>query len=140
MSELIMKKQHNRKKANKAIVSTCTYRELQQRCKQYGLRAVGKRNVLAARLERYDKGTTTSADYNKSAKVTVQHSTSYRDAQATIRYWCENLVGFVPSCKRTGWSNLQTIAQELLEADAINRTHNTCGSEHKRFVQLLQAM
>ena len=140
MSELILKKQTKRGKNNKAVHTTATYRELQQRCKQYGLRAVGKRNVLAARLERYDKGTTNAGDYNKKAKSTVKHNTSYRDAQRCIRYWCENLVGFTPSCKRTGWTNLQTIAQELLEADAINRTHNTCGSEHKRFVQLLQQM
>lgn len=123
---------------DKGIARNATYRELQKQCKAHGLKAVGKRAVLEARLERYAKGNTHDGDWPKTKKQ--QHAVKYRDAQRCIKYWCENIPHFTPSCKRTGWDNLKSIAQELLEADVVQRTHNTTTTEHKAMVAMLQNM
>lgn len=131
----------------KGIHRNPTYRELQRQCKDLGLKAVGKRAVLEARLERYRDGSTGDADYpksnrtgkgNKAPSRATQRAISYRIAQRVIKYWCENLPGFTPCAKRTGWSNLEAIATQLLSEQAIERTSNTCGQEHKDMVVQLQ--
>lgn len=131
----------------KGIHRNPTYRELQRECKAKGLKAIGKRAVLEARLQRHAKGTTGDADYCKASRSgkagkapcrATQRTISYRTAQRVVKYWCENLPGFDPCAKRTGWSNLEAIALQLLAEKAIDRTSNTCGQEHKDMVVQLQ--
>lgn len=127
------------KNTDKAVFTEPTpvpYRTLQNRCSALGLKAVGKRAVLEDRLRRYETHTTTDADYPK----TKQHKhgkIAYRNAQKVIKYFCDNLPGFHASHKRSGWDNLLAIAIELDDANAIERTCNTEGTEHKQMVVFL---
>ena len=104
-----------------------TYRELQASAKELGVKASGSYATIEARIERHLSGTAAEADYTKpKAKSTkpkakaepkpkakaAKADTSgltYRQAQR-FNSWCkENITGYCPPCKNSGWVNVRLL-------------------------------
>lgn len=111
------------KNTGKVIHREPTYRELQKKCKKLGIKAVGKRAVLEARLQRHQRGELLKTDYNKAKPVKAAHTVSYREAQRYLKDCCATTPDFHTTHKRVGWSNLKAIAQELLSYDQLDQKY-----------------
>lgn len=112
------------------------YRRLQTLCKDAGLKASGKKSLLMARLARHHAGASLPEDIKtKAVRKPKATKLTYREAQATIKYWTSN--GFNRSKRNSGWDNILAIALEFDDQNAIERTCNSSTEEHKAMVHNL---
>jgi hypothetical protein len=108
-----------------------SYRELQAVLKGMGLKASGSTADLTARLERARTETTVESDYPKKRKSSGKgkrstkaptpkrtwNGLSYRQAQHLVKWGRENIVGFEPPARNTGWDNVSANCDELLNCE-----------------------
>lgn len=117
------------------------YRRLQTLCKDAGLKASGKKAVLMQRLNRHHAGTATAEDYKgRKASSSRPKTVSYREAQRCISYWFKQVPGLTKSCKNCGWENVLTLALELDDQSAIEKTANSNSPEHLAMVSMLNEL